>query len=828
MKKKLIGLIACCFAVFTMVGCDTGDTKAHTPNVTVWTALGTEKIMQGTDYSARHSEKTLTIKAFRNEYESAQIILTPDGEVKSYSVATADLKNAAGEVLPKDCFSIYNQKYVEVTTLKDLNVTTGAGFYPDAILPFDKAVSAGENKVEGGKNQGVWVTVKPSKTQSAGTYTGEFTVTADGKNYKVPVSVYVYDYTLSDVVRSKTSFGIEWDKMSMGEMDSTIEMQEKYYEFFLDYRISPQNFPGNSMVYTTFDEEGLAEFLAYADKYTRDVRCTSYNLPFAVKNQTITTDSGARKTVHIPIFEQYEETLRAMAEYSLENKVNLFKKAQTYFVIYDEYDANGTVDGANYTLRYTYQLYKDLAADMQSLPCDDADLKAEVLHDLANLKDKVVGNLTENLQVPAAQMVPEVMYLHTEEARKRYYDYAVKSHGEEWELWTYTCCFPLNPYPTYHTEDVLVTSRLLNWVMYKYNIIGNLYWTTTLNSWRKNNVNDLMLQDYYDTALRFPSANGDGVLVYPGRPYDIYGPVPTIRLESIRDGQEDYDLLCALEDYYKERGLTGDDFDSVYSLLNSSLISGTAIRHGENLLKNFAESRATLAALLEVASNTGALVNNVQINNDVATVQLSAPETTTLKRNGETLSGTATAGIVHYSLNIPMTQNANYLTISAISNGKSYDLSVYLGGRITMTDGSALHNYLTFNTGAEKSVETLDGVEALALNYQATAGTDFESLGVLSATIDVRSLNITKDMTTLTLNIYSYADEALNFRVRGQSGGGAYEGELENKFELVKGWNTLVISVSSFNIDDALENVQLQVVGTQARKIAIGKITIAG
>ena len=40
--------------------------------------------------------------------------------------------------------------------------------------------------------------------------------------------------------------------------------------------------------------------------------------------------------------------------------------------------------------------------------------------------------------------------------------------------------------------------------------------------------------------MTFPGGNGDGSLFYPGEA----GPLPSLRLYRIRDGIEDYDLLC--------------------------------------------------------------------------------------------------------------------------------------------------------------------------------------------------------------------------------------------------------------------------------------------
>ena len=49
-------------------------------------------------------------------------------------------------------------------------------------------------------------------------------------------------------------------------------------------------------------------------------------------------------------------------------------------------------------------------------------------------------------------------------------------------------------------------------------------------------------ESYY---VRYP--NGDGFLLYPGKPVGVDGPVTTVRLEAARDGVEDYDYLRLLK-----------------------------------------------------------------------------------------------------------------------------------------------------------------------------------------------------------------------------------------------------------------------------------------
>ena len=70
-----------------------------------------------------------------------------------------------------------------------------------------------------------------------------------------------------------------------------------------------------------------------------------------------------------------------------------------------------------------------------------------------------------------------------------------------------------------------------------YKADGLLYWNTT--NWRQGNP--------WEKADTYRGANGDGSLFYPGP----VGPLPSIRLEILRDGVDDYDYLVILEKLLK-------------------------------------------------------------------------------------------------------------------------------------------------------------------------------------------------------------------------------------------------------------------------------------
>ncbi len=819
MKRKITAILLSLATALPLFAC-----SEKTPTLTaeqtadVWTATGTERILGDLDYSARYGSKNLTISAFKNEYESAQIIISAKANVKEYKVQTADLKDGNGNVLSKDAFEVYHEKYMYVGVIKNHNSPTGTGYYPDALLPFDVAEAYDENKIDKSFNQGVWLTLNVPEAQAAGTYSGQFKVLLDGKEITVPVSVNVYDYTLDDEVHSKSAFYIHPQRLAWGEMDDSVEMQETYYEYLLSYRVDPTHLPGSDFTYVKFDEAGLERFLAYAKKYTLDERCSHFNIPY---NVTSTTYQG--KEIQCTDWEEFGKTLRAMAFYSAEHGVDLFKKAGTYFTYFDEYDLTGKTDAANYNLNKAYQFCEELAEELKDeLTCDEA-LKTEILTSLAGIKHKVVGSYTENLTADKGQFVPTIDKFHTEEGRKLYSDFDYMSYGDDGEMWTYTCMNPRPPYPTYHLDDTLLSSRLLGWMMYDYDIVGNLYWETVLYSYMKDTTSGVedQLQNYYDMALRYPTANGDGYLLYPGRPYGIDGPVGSVRLQSIRDGNEDYDLFYALEALYAARGTTEKEFDDLTDLLSRNIYSGTAVRMSDGLYGYFSDSRDMLAGLLESAANAGTVIESFENVDGKAKFVVSAPTDTTLKLGGQTLTGVAEGSFIKYNVEIPLDKAVNTLELVSEKGGKSYTISLDLGGVSRSVSAVTLKDATNISTGGTASVETIDGTDALKIEFNAGKR--------LLADIDVSSLNVTADILKVTFSVYVYGESEVKLVLRSKCVDGAVYDEVTT-VTLKPGWNEISVSTLSFGCQTygALQYLRLMPETTESVAIALGQITLEG
>ena len=136
------------------------------------------------------------------------------------------------------------------------------------------------------------------------------------------------------------------------------------------------------------------------------------------------------------------------------------------------------------------------------------------------------------------------------------------------EYWWYGCIGPNNPFPTYQLDDYLITSRIVSWMQKDYGASGNLFWDTCF--WVEYRDGTYTRKDPYTASPEhFPGDNGDGFLFYPGTKYGI-GPVASIRLHSIRDGLEEYEILNELEENYAAKGY---DADGILQTLYKKLYS---------------------------------------------------------------------------------------------------------------------------------------------------------------------------------------------------------------------------------------------------------------
>jgi hypothetical protein len=108
------------------------------------------------------------------------------------------------------------------------------------------------------------------------------------------------------------------------------------------------------------------------------------------------------------------------------------------------------------------------------------------------------------------------------------------------EVWFYVCLVPNGRYMNRLMDYPLLKARLLPWLDFRYGFTGFLHWGW--NYWTPDPVLDTQPVINANTTL-LPS--GDAFIVYPDRERkSVYS---SIRLESMLEGTEDYEMLAELK-----------------------------------------------------------------------------------------------------------------------------------------------------------------------------------------------------------------------------------------------------------------------------------------
>jgi hypothetical protein len=120
---------------------------------------------------------------------------------------------------------------------------------------------------------------------------------------------------------------------------------------------------------------------------------------------------------------------------------------------------------------------------------------------------------------------------------------AAKARAQGRLVWWYICCGPHNPYANWFVEYPAIEARLLMGAMAaKQRPDGFLYYSLTI--WNDNKPIETGPFTPWN-PVSWTTYHGDGSLLCSGPGGE---PVPTIRLENYRDGQEDYAYVRILEE----------------------------------------------------------------------------------------------------------------------------------------------------------------------------------------------------------------------------------------------------------------------------------------
>lgn len=355
------------------------------------------------------------------------------------------------------------------------------GWYPDALTPLGDSVS-----LDAEQNLSLWFKVTVPDGQPPGEYRG--TVMVDTQ--AVPVTLRVWGFSLPPAGHCRTAFAIWYDQIAAHhevELDSAEHwaLAEKYYLFQLDRRLPADDLPLSPRL-------SASGWLRAATRFLEDPRVIAYRIPARTADPAWTEEVVAGLRV-----------------------AGWLDRGYFYLDEIDEPTAGGIEEPRGGAARV-----RDICAWLD-------ELAPEVEH-------LVTAEPVPELEGAVHTWVPLFDRFDAKDARDR-------ESKDEW-FWWYGCIYPTHPYPSYHIDDDLMAARVIPWLMHRDRIRGNLYWATTI--FGKWDGEKFVRRDPWTDPIAWPSANGDGMLIYPSPE----GPLPSIRLEAIAAGQSDYEYLRLLDE----------------------------------------------------------------------------------------------------------------------------------------------------------------------------------------------------------------------------------------------------------------------------------------
>lgn len=747
--KKTLSLLLSIICLFTAFAC-----REKTNNdVVVWTIDATQKILQDKEYNISNVKSNITVSAAKNEYEGWQLIITSKGNVKTeYTITASDLISESGDKYEAKNVAFFHELYIEVAPNE---YYTDEGYYPDAILPMEKAVEYKENYVKPSENQGVYIEFYIPKGQKTGKYYGSYTVCCENQQFDIPVVLDVWDFEVSDTTTAKSLFLTKWDYWT-GELDTSQEMYKAYIDSLLNYRLCTNDL----LLDNDHSAKCISEYTELAYEYAKNPRCSTISIPFRTIYTNKKYDFNGKEISLGMIFDEevMKDYIRSFVAKSAETGVNIVEKSVVYFTIIDEPQLNKTQGRTKYVTERFTALKKELSIEIlnDDTIAQDKITREKLAQDVLDISNVVTSYYEDEFEGLEIDYCPCPDMYDSEGMREKF------ANNEKW--W-YCCVSPNYPYPTYHIDDHLLSTRVLYWMASEYEVKGNLNWA--VNSYSVNGTPE----DFYMYAQHGQNRSGEGFLYYPGAKYGIFGPVASLRLQAYRDGIEEYEMLEGLKIRYEGAGLTAQ---SIIKLLGSSLYSGTRWATTES---NFYNTRSVLATLNEMSSfddGKGVYISNIVDSGRSFNCVVFALSDANVYVNGQDINQfnfvtreTVNNGIL-YNINLDKsTFNSRTLKISTTINGVDKGIDFDLGGEISVYDANYIENDLavynnsniTFEKVSAIGVGSYENGELIKLNFEGSGKEEKYSIELTPEFIDKIS-NGCKQM-----EFVFYTDEAISYEI---------------------------------------------------------------
>lgn len=488
----------------------------------VWAADPLVKILPDSP-ALKADELHIKIDAVGNEYESGQLVVTPEKDIEKLTVKVSPLKGPS-EAAPH--IKAHFLGYVGISkgtfeTPDEYIIAKPPAELPDPILDSDFVA------VKARKNQPIWLTVYVPKETAAGTYNGIIKIEADSSSAELPVSVKVHPVVLPD---DRTLHITQWflfDNVSKSQgveflSEAYWPILESFARFMAEYRNNYAYTPIKELITAKDDGAGNLTFdFSLFDRWIETF------IRAGVVGYIEGTPLSGRKSCKekefklcLPRITNPNGSIKPNIELGVSSKEARDYLSQFMPAFQKHLDKKGWLD----------IYYQHLADEPIPLSAESYNNLSRVVREVAP-KIKIIDAI-ECIEVEGSADIYVTQPSRYDENQEFY----LKRQRLGDQVWFYTCMGPRGKYMNRFIDYHLISTRLLHWVNFKFDIPGYLHWG--FNWYNDNPYTELERDNEVDYL---PA--GDTHIVYPGKK----GLISSIRLEAMRDGIEDYELLKLLE-----------------------------------------------------------------------------------------------------------------------------------------------------------------------------------------------------------------------------------------------------------------------------------------
>lgn len=503
----------------------------------LWTTLPTEKVFMDSPIPTE-TASGIKLYAAKNEFEPFIVVVNPT----TTGTVSVTLSDFPGGITTE----IYQVKYVHISTPSDYLGRTGAN--PDPLWPLD---SGDVVNITAGENTAFWFSVHVPEGTAAGDYPAAVTI----GGVSIPVTLHVFDFSLPAELHIKSQMNLSYQQIlnAYGVTGTGTEYWtyvQKINQFLMDRRLTPKSplWPGGltgggaapfidyyCSTHTLSDPYGIWGFEIPANRYIDGVNFPSgVGFPSFMAATFRNNDASADQRP-----DSFCEITRSSGDwYAADNPITPYNQAWFTYV--------GAVETYLTNLGYIDEAYYYFANEPQNQ--DDYDAVAWYAE---NLK-----NAASTLKLAVSEEPKPEIYDHPVSTGAKidiwiahygyHWDPAVSldrlaNHNEEtWLYWLEGTRLPyFNPFNIDHPGE---ESKLPGWFFWKHRLRGTAYysfinWST--NPWsqpRPNSQNG-------ETNILYPPSEANLPIAYGSNGHRF---VPSIRLELMRDGLEDYEYFYLL------------------------------------------------------------------------------------------------------------------------------------------------------------------------------------------------------------------------------------------------------------------------------------------